>query len=464
MFSQSLVLLVALVPAALAAQAPVFVPPALTPLSTSTNYTGATNGTLSNQTVVPGKVFDRFIQIWLENTDYNDAATSQAFMELKSQGLLLSQYYAVTHPSEPNYAAVVGGDFWGMGDDNWYNIPSNISTVIDLLEDKSISWASYMENMPDDGFQGFNFTSPNYLNASAPDYTYYVRKHNPPILYDSVVSVPERLARIRNFNDLVADVNASAIPQWLFITPNMVNDGHDTSIDFASEWLEFWLPTMLADPNFNDNRTIILLTFDENESYNINNRIYTLVLGNGLPANLKGQEDDTYYTHYSAISTVQANWGLKSLGRQDTNKTVSNVFSFVASATNYTNMNVTGDAVPLTNLTTVFNGPLNAAQYVPFTAPNMNASGAGGQGVFVAPSLNTSFTAAVAPGPVNLTALGEVVPASGPPNGTVPGAPAPTTSGSGGSGGSGSSGALALAAVPGALTLALGALVGAVLL
>ena len=45
-------------------------------------------------------------------------------MDLKQQGILLSQYYAVTHPSEPNYAAAAGGDFWGMGDDNWYRIPS----------------------------------------------------------------------------------------------------------------------------------------------------------------------------------------------------------------------------------------------------------------------------------------------------------------------------------------------------
>ena len=120
----SLAALTLLVPAARAAQAPVFAPAALTPLSTSGNYTGASNGTLANQTVVPGKAFDRFIQIWLENTDYNDAATSPAFAALTEQGILLSQYYAVTHPSEPNYAATVGGDFWGMGDDDWYNIPA----------------------------------------------------------------------------------------------------------------------------------------------------------------------------------------------------------------------------------------------------------------------------------------------------------------------------------------------------
>lgn len=108
----------------------------------------------------------------------------------------------------------------------------------------------------------------------------------------------------------------------------MVDDGHDTTIDFASDWLDFWLPSMLSDPNFNDNRTIILLTFDENESYTVNNRIYTLVLGNGLPENLKNTTDDTYYSHYSALSTVQANWGLKSLGRQDTNKYVAHLSLF----------------------------------------------------------------------------------------------------------------------------------------
>lgn len=36
------------------------------------------------------------------------------FASLAKEGILLDQYYAMTHPSEPNYAAVVGGDFFGM--------------------------------------------------------------------------------------------------------------------------------------------------------------------------------------------------------------------------------------------------------------------------------------------------------------------------------------------------------------
>ena len=63
MLSSPFAVLVALVPAVLAAQAPQFAPAAVNPLSSSTNYTGASNGTLSKQTVVPGKVFDRFIQV-----------------------------------------------------------------------------------------------------------------------------------------------------------------------------------------------------------------------------------------------------------------------------------------------------------------------------------------------------------------------------------------------------------------
>jgi hypothetical protein len=86
--------------------------------------------------------------------------------------------------------------------------------------------------------------------------------------------------------------------------------------------LDFWLVPLLKDPNFNNNRTLIMLTFDESGTYTINNQVAAVLLGGALPTALKGTTDDTYYTHYSTISTVEANWGLGSLGRQDTNKSV----------------------------------------------------------------------------------------------------------------------------------------------
>lgn len=124
--------------------------------------------------------------------------------------------------------------------------------------------------------------------SASPD---YVRKHSPLILTDSVAGVPERALRHRNFNDFAVDLNASALPQWMFVTPNLVDDAHDSTIDFTSSWLEYWLVPLLQNQNFNDNRTLILLTFDEAETYTQPNQVFTLLLGGALPQQLVGQKD-----------------------------------------------------------------------------------------------------------------------------------------------------------------------------
>ena len=49
---------------------------------------------------------------------------------LASQGITLTNYFAATHPSEPNYAAVVAGDEFGMDNDDFNAFPANISTVV----------------------------------------------------------------------------------------------------------------------------------------------------------------------------------------------------------------------------------------------------------------------------------------------------------------------------------------------
>ena len=169
------------------------------PTDTSSFYIGASNGTITNTPNVPGRVFDRFIQIWLENTDFEQARSNPVFQNLTAQGILLSSYYAVTHPSEPNYIASVSGDFFGLASDDLTYIPDNVSTIVDLLEAQSISWSSYQENMPTDGYPGYNYTNPD-------NYTYYVRKHNPLVIFDSVGKNTTRAARIRNFNDFAVDV------------------------------------------------------------------------------------------------------------------------------------------------------------------------------------------------------------------------------------------------------------------
>jgi len=128
--------------------------------------TQATQAALSPVSNVQGKAFQRFYQVWLENTDYSAAAGDPNMQWLASQGITLSNYFATTHPSEPNYVAAAGGDNFGMDNDDFHLIPSNISTVVDLLDTKGISWAEYQEGLPYAGFQGFNFS--NVSSTSSP--------------------------------------------------------------------------------------------------------------------------------------------------------------------------------------------------------------------------------------------------------------------------------------------------------
>jgi acid phosphatase len=78
------------------------------------------------------------------------------------------------------------------------------------------------------------------------------------------------------------------------------------------------------------NNTLVMVTFDENHTYTKQNRIVGILLGDAVPTELVGTTDNTFYNHYSEISTVQANWGLHTLGRWDVG---ANVFKFVADKT-----------------------------------------------------------------------------------------------------------------------------------
>jgi acid phosphatase len=284
----------------------------------------------------------------------------------------LTNYFAATHTSEPNYCAAASGDTFGMDNDIFHQIPSNISTVTDLLDTKGISWGEYQEAIPYPGFQGFNYSNQvTYAND-------YVRKHNPLVLFDSITSNTTRVRQIKNFTQFYQDLDNQTLPQWAFVTPNMTDDGHDTNVTFASVWERNWLTDLMNNTYFWNN-TLILLTFDESEQYSIQNKVFSVLLGGAIPENLKGTTDSTFYSHYSAIASVSANWGLPSLGRWDCG---ANIFQLVANKTGYVNYDVN-----TTNLymNESFPGPLSTNSYSVFTPnwaiPVTNQSCSAGNGV-----------------------------------------------------------------------------------
>lgn len=281
----------------------------------------ATAKTSHKTSHVQGKVFDRFLTIWLENTDYDKAAGDPSLVALAKQGITLSNYFGVTHPSEPNYCASHGGDNFGMDNDNFNQVVANVSAVTALLEDKGISWGSYQEDMPYTGFEGNAWIN---HKTKAND---YVRKHNPPVLYNRNTGA-HRLTYQKNTTIFYQDLENETLPQWVssachkppprhhssppsvqtfaniycslrqaFITPNMTSDGHDSSVTVAGAWTKGFLEPLLSNKYFMD-RTLILITFDENETYEIPNRVFSILLGGAVPDSLKGTTDSNYYVRY----------------------------------------------------------------------------------------------------------------------------------------------------------------------
>jgi len=272
---------------------------------------------------VKGKAFQRYVSIWFENTDFDMAAADPNFAFFAEKGVVLENLFSVTHPSEPNYMATMGGDYYGLDGDPFTQVPQNVSTIADLLEDKGISWSMYQEDMPYTGYQGFDWVN---QKTGAND---YVRKHCPAVLYNSVANQADRLAKIKNTTLFQEDLKNNKLPQWMFVTPNMTSDGHDTSVTVAGVWLRGFLEPLLTDPNFMQD-TLVLITFDENETFTIQNRVFSVLLGDAVPQHLINTTDSTFYDHYSELATVEANWDLHTLGRWDVG---ANVFKLVAEHT-----------------------------------------------------------------------------------------------------------------------------------
>jgi acid phosphatase len=90
---------------------------------------------------------------------------------LFKEGVLLKNYWGLTHPSQSNYIASVGGDYFGMNHDDYVTIPENVSTVVDLFDTKNIEWKGYFEGLPGPGYMGPGSTG---LDGAGWD---YVRKH-----------------------------------------------------------------------------------------------------------------------------------------------------------------------------------------------------------------------------------------------------------------------------------------------
>ncbi len=313
-----------------------------------------------------GKVFERIVIVFLENTMRSSAIANPYLNGLRQKGVFMTNAQGVTHPSQPNYIATIAGDTMGIADDDahyvdWYwvtpdSLPATDEgsyryhqegyspvTIVDLLEANNLSWKCYAEDLPpDDQYKDrlqydLNKSPMDNLASVPPDSALfpYARKHVPFLSFPDIVSRPDRLARIVNADEFTTDLSCQSLPHQLphfsFYVPNLLNDGHNVSeevfrpaandIDLGPDTanldnMEKFLTGFLGDDPVAKfpPETLIVITFDEAYPYTFDYGIYTLLIADFLEP---GTINTDPVNHYSLLRTIEDNFGLGSLKRHD---------------------------------------------------------------------------------------------------------------------------------------------------
>ena len=251
----------------------------------------------------PRRLFDRVFIVVLENTNYGAALQQPFLRRLTALGALLTDFHAIAHPSYPNYLAMAAGSPLGITHDRPTDLDA--TSLVDLFEPAGVAWKVYAENLP----------SPCFTGTTSPD-SLYVRRHEPYISFRNIQADRARCERIVNAAQLQDDLAREALPQYSLYVPNLRNDGHDTGVAYADAWLQAFLSPLLQRPPFTRN-TLVVVTFDENAGAR-GNQIYTAFLGSMVRP---GATTGGRYDHYSLLRTIEDNYGVGTLGREDAKAT-----------------------------------------------------------------------------------------------------------------------------------------------
>ena len=227
--------------------------------------------------------------IILENTDQSLAVDQPYLSELGGQGAVLTNYHALTHPSQPNYIALVAGSAYGVTDDTPVTI--DVKHLGDLIEARGLTWKLYAENYPGNCYLGFA--------AGSISGGQYVRHHMPFLEFLDVQNDRSRFA-------------SGALPSFALYIPNNQHNGHDSNVTIADQWLESRFEPLLTDPRFIAD-TLFIVTFDESRS-NTDSAVFTTLFG---PSVIAGAISTHNYNHYSLLRTIEDILALGTLGRHD---------------------------------------------------------------------------------------------------------------------------------------------------
>lgn len=252
----------------------------------------------------------KVVLVVLENTNPDEAKGQPFLRSLAASGSYLSNYYAVAHPSQPNYIALFSGSTQGVDGDS--------PAILDrpFLGEKGqkrqngqeFHWKAYAEGYPSGTCD---------LRESIGS---YVKRHVPPLSFKKVQNDPEFCRdHITGFEDFLVAAKAHSLPSFSLVVPNLDNDAHDQPLSDADAWLERNFRGLLNDPEFQRD-VLLIVTFDENDTKSwrygsdASNKVFTVLWGNDVK---QGYTEPALYNHYDLLRTIETIFGIKPMACGD---------------------------------------------------------------------------------------------------------------------------------------------------
>lgn len=239
------------------------------------------------------------------NSLWNDPATEQ-----------FTSYYAVDHPSFPNYSALAAGLEAAPNDTSFTAGQLSYPTLWDQLSAAGDSWGVYLGSAPSPCYPGLY-----YNDTTDTDTGPYKIGHNPAVPFAGVYT---NASECQNVQPLAA-MNAAALPDVSFVAPNLCDDMHGVtpSEAAANGYIncvtgttaietrgDNWLAANV--PAWTSAGADVLIAFDEGTGNN--NQVYAVLTGPGVT----GGNNATVYNHYSILAGLEDSYGLPLLGNAAT--------------------------------------------------------------------------------------------------------------------------------------------------
>lgn len=217
---------------------------------------------------------------------------------LARQGANFSQFFALTHPSQPNYLALFSGSTQGVTDNSCPHTFSGENLGALLLQ-AGRDFAVYSESIPAAGYTGCEDGR-------------YARKHNPAVNWQGV-SLPASV------NLSFASFDLEHLPTVSIVVPNMANDMHDGSIRQGDDWLRKHIEPYVQWAKTHN--SLLILTWDEGAKQS-DNQIPTIFVGPMIKPGVYSQRFD----HYSMLATIADMYRLPRLGNSKTAAPISEIW------------------------------------------------------------------------------------------------------------------------------------------